>query len=233
MSYATILDLQNILPEKITIGTVNIGTPTPGRQVTQRSSMTPDQARRFIEYAQQYVDARLRPMYVCPLRRINSYETPLEAAVSPGSRVTITVRDTGSFNYNQMVRLQDKNGYENATILSVTNFTTFVVDRLNASYELATGKVVILEYPDPIPIITARLACAFCLDRLYVSQQSPDTSSYAVAQRNQARAELENVLTGEALLFGQDFTGRRFIRGSLIDAYRTPADIFQKGQEKE
>jgi hypothetical protein len=70
------------------------------------------------------------------------------------------------------------------------------------------------------------------LDRLFVSQQSPDVSNYGRTQRNIARDSIDDILSGEVLLFGQEHTGRRFVRGSLFDAYDSPAEV-QKGQEKE
>jgi len=70
------------------------------------------------------------------------------------------------------------------------------------------------------------------LDRLFVAEQSPDVSQYGKSQRNMARNSMDDILTGEVLLFGQEHTGRRFVRGSVLDAYNSPAEI-QKGEEKE
>jgi len=232
MSYCSVEDLRRILPEKVTIGDQNIGTPTPGRTSSKRSNITPNEAKYYIEYGQQYVDARLRPFYACPLRRTKNYETELDAIVTAGTNVTVTVRDSGSFGIGQLIRLQDKTGYENSTITEVISMTSFVVDSVNSTYTPDVTKVSIIEYPDPVPLITARLACSFLLDRLYTSEQSPDVSNYGKTQRNIARDAMDDILSGEVLLFGQEHTGRRFIRGSLLDAYSSPAEV-QKGQEKE
>ena len=223
--------MQRILPEKVSIGDQNIGTPSPGRAGSQRSNITPDEARHYIEYAQQEIDARLRPFYTCPLRRVKTFETALDSAVSPGTDVSITVRDSGNFGIGQLVRLQDKYGYENVTIKSVDSFTSFTAETVVNSYD-PDGLVSIVEYPDPVPVIAARLACSYLLDRLFSAEQSPDVSNYGKTQRNLARNAIDDILHGEVLLFAQELTGRRFIRGSLFDAYNSPAEV-QRGEERE
>ena len=64
--YCTVDDLRRILPEKVAIGDDNIGTPSPGRTATKRSNISPAEAKQYIQYAQQYIDGRLRPYYSCP-----------------------------------------------------------------------------------------------------------------------------------------------------------------------
>lgn len=236
MAYCTVSDLQNILPEKVTIGDQNIGTPSPGRPLSSgtsnRSNISTSQAQYFIEYAQQYVDSKLRNTYVCPLRRTKSWEGDISANITAGTNVTIAVRDSGPFNLGALVRLQDKNNYENATIAEVTSLTAIKLVTVVNNYSYLDTKISILEYPDPIPIITARYACAIILDKLFNAEQAPDVSNYGKTQRNIARDAIDGILMGEILLFGQEHTGRRFIRGSLMDAYKSPAEI-SKGQEKE
>ena len=107
MGYCTVDDMQRILPEKISIGDDNIGTPVPGRTQTKRSNITPSEAERYIEYSQQHIDSRLRNFYSCPLRRTKSFETDLGANVSSGTNVSITVNDSGVFVLGNLVRLQD------------------------------------------------------------------------------------------------------------------------------
>lgn len=236
MSYCTVDDMRRILPEKILIGDSNIGQPVPGRpgnQGSKRSNISPEEAERYISYAQQYIDGRLRPFYSCPLRRIKSFETPLEQDVTHGSSVTVTVRDSGSFSRGELIRLQNKDNMETCNVIDVPTLTTVKLDRVIANYlVMDESKISILEYPDPIPIITTQLAVAFLLDRLFVAEQSPDVSAYGKTQRNLARAQIENILSGEVLLFGQEHTGRRFVRMSLLDKFNSPAEI-QKGTDKE
>ena len=96
MSYCQVDDLKRILPEKVQIGDSNIGTPVPGRpgnQGAKRSNITPAEAEYYIQYAQEYIDGRLRPYYSCPLRRIKSFETDVLSNISPGSSIIVTVND--------------------------------------------------------------------------------------------------------------------------------------------
>ena len=236
MAYCTVDDLKRILPEKVKIGDSNIGTPSPGRigtQGSQRSNISPAEALYYIEYASSYVDARLRTFYACPLRRTKSFETDLELNVTHGTLVTATVHDSGSFIKGNLVRLQDRDAMETCNVVDALTLTTVVLDRVNNDYLVANGGMLsILEYPDPIPLITAQMAVSLILDRLWASEQSPDVSKFGVTQRNLARSQIENIMSGEVLLFGQEMTGRRFVRGSLFDAYKSPAEI-QKGTDKE
>jgi hypothetical protein len=236
MSYCTVEDLRRVLPENILIGDQNIGTPVPGRSGNQgsgRSNITPQQAEQYILYGEQYIDGRLRPFYVCPLRRTKSFETEILSNVSPGSNVSVTVHDSGSFVLSESVRLQNKSAMETAVVGSVPDSTTLVLESVTGSYLVADqSKISILEYPDPIPIITARLACSFILDRLFVGQQAPDVSGYGKTMRNLARSAIEDIMAGAVTLFGQEFTGRRFVRLNLIEPLKSPAEI-NKGQDKE
>ena len=236
MGYCAVEDLRRILPENVRIGDQNIGRPVPGRpggSGSTRSNISPNEAESYILYANQYIDGRLRPFYSCPLRRIKSYETFLETDVAAGTSVTVTVNDSGAFIRTDLVRLQNKNSMETAVVLETPTITTIVLDTVTGTYLTADdSKISILEYPDPIPITAARLACSFVLDRLFVAEQAPDVSTYGKTQRNIAREAIDDILNGTVLLFGQEHTGRRFCRGSLYDAYKSPAEI-QKGQSKE
>lgn len=236
MAYCTVDDLRRILPENVLIGDQNIGRPVPGRPGNQgsgRSNISPQESERYILYASQYIDARLRPFYECPLRRVKSFETEILSNISAGSSVTVTVHDSGSFVRGENVRLQDKYQMEVSTVEETPTLTTVVLTSIQNNYTTVDGtKISILEYPDPIPLTVARLACSFILDRLFVAEQSPDVSTYGKTQRNLARNAIDDILAGEVLLFGQEHTGRRFVRGSLIEPFKSPADI-QRGEERE
>lgn len=243
MPYCTVSDLSRILPEKVKIGDSNIGVPSPGRagnQGSQRSNISPAESMYYIQYATEYIDGRLKPFYVTPLRRIKSYETILMSNLSAGNNVTVSVEDAGAFISGGMVRLQDNNNMETAMIVtppiinqtSIT--TTLVLDAVHSNYFTSdNARISILGYPDPMPLVTAQMAVSFILDRLWSSEQSPDVSLYGKTQRNLARGQIENILSGEVLLFGQEMTGRRFVRMSLLDKWSSPVGEVQKGAEKE
>ena len=228
--YCTVEDMRRLLPEKVSIGDANLGAPVPGRQGSKRSNISPDEALHYIGYAQQYVDSRLRPYYVCPLRRIISFEVDIESAIINGVDIAVSVRDSNNFGIGQFVRLKGKHDYEETVVKSVPDFKTVILESVSNDY--MEGTISILEYPDPIPLITSRMACSYVLDRLFSSEQSPDVSNYGKTQRNLARSDLEDILVGEILLFGQEHTGYRFVRGSVHNAYKSPAEI-QKGTERE
>ena len=231
MAYCSVEDIRRILPETVTIGDQNIGTPVPGRGPAGKDNFTALEIERYIDYAQQQIDSRLRPFYSTPLRRIKTYETELELGVIAGSDVNISVRDSGAFLPGALVRLQDKVDLELATVKSVTNLTTIVLNSVENNYSF-DGLISIVEFPDPVNIMTTRLTVSYLFDRLFNAEQSPAMSSYGISQRNQARNDLGSILTGEILLFGQEHTGRRFVRGALLDAFSSPAEV-NKTEENE
>ena len=229
--YCTVDNVKKILPEAVTIGDQNLGTPTPGSSITKRSNLTPDEARQYIQFAQQDIDSQLRPYYSCPLRRIVQFETPIENMITAGTNVSVLVHDTGSFGVGMKVRLKDTMKWEEATVKSVTSDTAMVIETVANNYD--DGLVSIIGYPDPIPLITARLACSYIIDRLFTSEQSPDVSNYGKSQRELVRNDVYNVLAGQSLLFGQEHTGRRFVRGSLINAFSNPATEIARSNDTE
>ena len=133
----------------------------------------------------------------------------------------------------RLKRLQDKSKMETAVVADTPTLTTVTLESVQNSYLTADrSKISVLEYPDPIPLTVARLACSFILDRLFVAEQAPDVSTYGKTQRNLARNAIDDILAGEVLLFGQEHTGRRFVRGSLIEPFKSPAEV-QRGEERE
>ena len=231
--YCTVSDMKKLLPNPISIGDQNIGTPSPGRPTSSnKSKLTTDDAIRYIRFAEQEVDSRLRPYYVCPLRRTKSFETEMLNNVVSGTNSEVIVNDTGQFSQGQMVRLQGKFIMETCEITSIKNLTTLVIGSVVNSYETDNSKISILEFPDPIPLITTRLAISYAFDQLFSADQSPNISEYGKEQRKLAINSLDSVLSGAVLLFGQDHTGKRFVRGSLFDAFQNPTPEFQFGREK-
>ena len=231
--YATIEDVKALLPGPVTIGDTNIGTPIPGRPTaSNRSKVTPEEAIRYIRFAEDEVDSRLRPYYVCPLRRVKTFETEILEDVQVGTSIQVKVNDTGVFSQGQMVRLQGRQMMEADEIESIRNLKTLIIKRVKYSYEMYESKISILEFPDPIPLITARLSVSYIYDQLFAADQSPNVSEYGKEQRRLATNSLDSILSGTVLLFGQDHTGKRFVRGSLFDAFQNPTPDFQFGREE-
>ena len=231
--YCDISDLRTLLPKPISIGDQNIGTPSPGKPSSNKAELTPAEAISFIRLAEQEIDSKLRPYYVCPLRRVKTFETEILGNVSHGTNVEIRVNDTGIFSQGQMIRLQSKTQMETDEIASIKNLTTLVIGNAKYDYITYESKISILEFPDPIPLITARLAVSYLFDEKFSADQSPNISEYGKEQRRLASNSMDGVLSGTVLLFGQDHTGRRFCRGSLFDAYMNPTPDFQFGREKQ
>jgi hypothetical protein len=230
--YCSIEDVRRLLPPTITIGNQNLGTPSPGSPITKRDQLTPAEVIQFIRFAQQEIDSRLRPFYSCPLRRIKLLETGISENVSSGTSVSVKVWDALIFAVGDEVRLQNRDEMELSTITSISNETTLVLNSVVNNYMVEGSKISIVKFPDPIPFTTARLAVSYAFDQLFNAQQSPDVSEYGKEQRRLATNSLDNILSGSIMLTGQELTGRRFLRGTLLDAWDSPVKEFQFGREK-
>lgn len=230
--YCTLSDFQSILPPSVSLGDQNLGTPSPGSSTSKRDKITTAQAIQYIRYASQQIDSRLRPYYECPLRRVKTFETEIVSNISAGSSVMVPIYDSSVFAIGNTVRVQDRSNMELTTISAIANVGSVVVSTLVNGYSSDGGKLSIVTFPDPIPILAARLACSYGFDILFTSDQAPDISNYGKEQKRLAAMDMDGILSGTILLFGQEHTGMRFCRGSLYDSYANPTKDLQYGREK-
>jgi hypothetical protein len=232
MAYTTILYLNTMMPKNVTIGNSTITTPTITQP--QANTIATTTAQRYLNLATQWIDSRLRGIYICPLKKMKILEVDLTQTIVAGTNY-LMVEDSGHFNLDSMVRVTDDVGSETYTVseifdndrnkIGITPVTT-------RTYNLTNNPVVnLLEYPDPIPLICAQICIGMLFDKIYSTQQ-PDLSNFGKAQRTQGSNALDDILQGVIRLEGQDQTGRRFARSSLRDTISTTVEI-QHSRDKE
>ncbi len=231
--YATIQNFIDLLPSSVKVGDNNPGVPTPGSPATKQASFNQNQVIRFIKMAQQEIDSRLLAFYQVPLRRTKIFETEIVSDAPAGTNVNVRVHDSSVFSKYDVIRFQNRDITEVSTIYDIPDMETLTVTSLKNTFLQADSALVsMLKFPDPIPLIAARLAVSFGFDELYTGDQAPNVSTYGTTQRQLANNAMDGILDGTIKLFGQELTGRRFIRGQLFDAYRNPVKDFQFGREK-
>jgi len=241
VSYCTLNDLRDILPKNITIGNSTIPTVTAARS----DSITTSTANKYLYFASQYVDSRLSQIYLVPLIKITKVTVNITNNMLPLS-MDVMVSDISGFNVDSAIRLQDDNGNELATVGSISenvvvggttvknfNHLTLSSPSINAYDAGSHGLVHMMVYPDPIPVMTARLACALIFDRLFIADQHPDVSNYGKTLRNLVTVDMNAILGGQIRLLGQEFCSRRFVRGQLFDTVRLAIENLTIDQGKE
>lgn len=231
--YCSISDVRNLLPESIRIGDNNIGTPVPTNANATRDVLSTDKVLYFIKKAQEEIDSKLRNQFVCPLRRIKSFDTAIRTDVISGTNVYVDIHDTTPFNKGDVIRLQSDNTYEDTTISEVTNTYRLKLASVTNNYLVADYTILsLVSLPTPIPLIAARLASAMGYDSVFTNDNSPNVSSYGSTQRQLAFQDIDAILDGTVKIQGQELSGYRFKRGSIADPYRTPIKEFQFGRDK-
>lgn len=233
MGYCTVEYLKTILPRSVTIGDATITTPT--LTTNKADCIATRTAWRYINLATQYLDSRLRQIYVCPLKKIKSLETNLTVDATMGNSY-INIYDSGQLNIDSTIRISDDLGSEIYTVNTIfDNDLTKVgiTPNLSRSYLLTNNPIVyLLSYPDPMPLICAEISIGMLFDKLFSAQNSPDISNFGKTSRTQASNALDDILQGVIRLEGQDHTGRRFARSSIRDTISTTVEI-QHSRDKE
>lgn len=232
MPYCSLDDIRAILPQNVTIGSNTVPSVTSARA----NSISTSVANKYIYFSTQFIDSRLCQIYYVPLIQIKKITVDLMNNMLPSSTDVITSSSAGFFA-GATILLKDDNGQERAMVrevpdlvveggTSVQNFTHLTLTRptTNAYDAGSHGQVHLLIYPDPIPVMTARLACALMFDKLFVADQHPDVSNYGKALRNMAITDMNAILSGQVRLEGQEFCSRRFVRTQLFDAVKLAID---------
>jgi uncharacterized membrane protein YdfJ with MMPL/SSD domain len=221
-----------MMPKNVTIGSVTVTSPTI--QQPQANTISTTTAQRYLNLSTQWIDSRLRGIYICPLRRMKVLETELIQNIPIGTNY-LMVEDSGNFNLDSMVRITDSVSSETYTVNEIfdNDRNKMGITPVTArAYNLANNPIVnLVEYPDPIPLITAQIAIGMMFDKIFSTQQ-PDLSNFGKAQRTQGSNAIDDILQGIIRLDGQDQTGRRFARSSLRDTISTTVEL-QHSRDKE
>jgi hypothetical protein len=238
MAYTTLATMRRLLPKTATIGDRTFADKET-QQLQQKADTIPTAtANLYIDLATQYIDARLRPIYLCPLKRIVILETDLTVNGAQASDI-VQVGDASRFTVGSPVRVRDDDGYADHVVKALFEEDPAKLGSLQLDRELArpypitkNAMVQSLDFPDPIPMMCARFAVSMVLDKVFTSDQNPDVSEYGKRQRTLAANDLDAILAGAIRLDGQEHTGRRFARISLRDTWASTAQL-QAGQGKE
>jgi hypothetical protein len=237
-NYCTIDDVKRLLPKALTVGDSNL----TGQEVIQRqgraNDVTIETVRRYIGFAAQYIDSRLRPVYTVPLRRIKTIEQDIPQDIKAGSQV-IKVSDGAVFSQGGLVRISDNNGSELYSVKTLYDEPQLInsielerkVDR--PYYMSASPRISIVEFPDPVPLMCARYAVSMIIDKVFVADQSPNETSFGKLQRTLAANDIDDLMTGQIKLQGQEHSGYRFVRTSMKDSWKSPVADMQLGRGKE
>ena len=223
-----------MMPKSVTIGSVTVTSPT--LQQAQANTIPTKTALRYLNLATQWIDSRLKAIYICPLKRMKVLETDLTQNIPIGSSY-LMVEDSGNFNLDSLVRVTDSVGSETYTVneifdndrnkIGITPVTT-------RAYSLINSPIVnLLEYPDPVPLICAQICIGMLFDKVFSVQQSPDISNFGKTQRTQGSNALDDILQGIIRLEGQEQTGRRFARSSIRDTISITVAELAHGRDKE
>ena len=237
-NYCTLDDVKRILPKSFTIGENTLKDRNTIQSQGRANDVTSESVRRYINFASQYIDGRLRTIYQMPLRRVKTIEQLLPEGGKSGS-FRIKVIDNYPFTQGSYVRISDDDGSEVFTVKSISDDPEElnVVElnrRLPRNFSVAkNSRISILEFPDPIPLLCARYAVSMIIDKVFVGDQVPQEASFGKLQRTLASNDMDDILMGLIRLQGQELTSGRFCRMTMRDSWRLQGVETQPGRGKE
>ena len=181
---------------------------------------------QYISWADQQIDAAIVNIYQTPLQRVNLGSFEIANDITAGD-LQVIMPDTTRFTIGDVILVRDSTSgqFQQLTIQDIPNentllFTTPIIN----SYSALTTKIERIRYPDPIPLVSARLAAAYMYDKHFAAQVEGNESDYGKYLRQHAFQALENVLLGVERLKIADagkYVGRRYYNHALDDVIAT------------
>tara|TARA_Y100000310_G_scaffold246263_1_gene251493 strand:- start:4909 stop:5631 length:723 start_codon:yes stop_codon:yes gene_type:complete len=225
MGYSTLTDITNTIAQALTTAT----NPTSsGRRsllevgrVLDENLVTSDIVEWYIARSDEEINSFLSELYVVPLCEIADFEASVLSNVDEYNSF-IVLEEACPLNPGDIIILKFGNNEERHEIDEVIDAFTFsTVGGIGFAFPSGT-RLIRVKYPEPIRLVSARLAAANIYDKYFSSQAAPNVSNYGKYIREQAYAEMDNVLNGRTILHGQHRIGRRFWNSNLDDRYALP-----------
>jgi hypothetical protein len=193
---------------------------------TFNSNLVPDATvDSYIQMSDSEIDSFLNQMYITPLSESADIEVRLFSPIDEYNDYIIT-ETAMPFQIGDIIVLKDTVGEDRFTINSIVGDAAKnifgVAEPFLRTYAVEDTRVIRVKYPDPIPLISARLSAANIYDKYFLSQSEPGKSDFGSQLRRLARVEINNILNGRTILHGVTRIGRRFYNPTLIDRYELP-----------
>lgn len=233
MGYSSQALVEDVLANALTRGTPS-GMPVEIINIGDSLRDTIETANliQFIRWADQTIDAAISYIYKVPLKRIVRGEFEILSDITAGTS-TLYIEDSSRFLQGDIVIVTDRTSTEKKIISSITDETTIVVTVPFVNSFLTANTVVQrLDYPDPVPLISARQAAANLYDKKFAAQASPNMSDYGNTLRAMAENDLNSILNGRVRLLGQKWLGRRFYNPALLNVNSVAAKEKSREQAK-
>jgi len=220
MGYSTSELVTNILANALTRGTTNDpGMPVNIINIGQevRDTVDTDTFIQYIRWADEQIDSALSVIYQTPLKRIVKGEFELLADIS-ATDTTIYVEDSSRFFVGDIINITDRVTSEKKVIDTIVDENEIEVTiAFTGNYLASNTMVQRVGYPDPVPLMSARFAAGNLYDKYFASQSDVNMSNYGNALRTMAENDLNSVINGRTMLYGQRILGRRFFNPGLLD----------------
>ena len=217
MGYSSSILVQQILANALTRGSPSampVQIVSVGKEV--RDTVTPETIVQYIRWADEQLDSALSVIYKVPLKRVVKAEYKLLSNVVVGA-TSVSIEDTTRFLVGDIAVINDRLVSEQKTISAISSETSLTVNVFTHGFLASDSVAQRIGYPDPISLISARFAAANLYDKYFAAQVSPNNSDYGKNLRLIGENDLNSVLNGRVLLFGQKILGRRFFNPALLD----------------
>lgn len=226
MGYSNSSLVNSLIANTLTTGTSPVvnGLPTPliNFGSTFKTNLVPsDIVAQYISWADDEINAALSELYAVPFSEKSDLELELMSDIDEYND-TIELDQASLLNVGDVIVFIDGNQEERHVVeSSIGNDAVSVQDNLVGFYSANSARVLRVKYPDPIPLISTRLAAASIFDK-YFAGAAPNESEFSKMQKRLAYQMLNNIVNGRTILHGARRIGRRFYEANLDDRYGLP-----------
>ncbi len=236
MGYCTVNDFKATLAQTLTTGSPNPATlTTPGKlsDLGKQLNLVPPTNSTtgptlgtysladvyfYIRQAQSVIDAALSQQYVVPLRVKTRVELSLLTNIIGDYTASFKISNPELLLPGDQLVLVGVGLLEQTEIESIDDGYITPIDDIDNDFD-AGNRVLLIRFPDPIPYICAKLACAMFYDKYAKAQSEPSKSEFAEILRKEATSELNNIREGRTILDNMDRVGSRFVNPNLYSRY--------------
>ena len=230
MGYSNIALIEYIVAQALTSGSPRgSGEPEDLLKIGNTfdsNIISNDTVNQYIKWADSEINSALSELYITPLCEKSDFETTLLSSIDDYNDYIITEKGCPFYPGDNII-LTDGENEERLIIESIVDdvdrnvFTT--VEPVSYAFDATETRLIRVRYPDPIPLVSARMAGASIYEKYFMAQTSPSESEFGALMRKLAKRDLNNILNGRTILHGQKRIGRRFFNSNLTDRYGLPS----------